>query len=210
MWKFDNNIAENFVEYARKHIPNYDKVIDKTVSICNHMCEKNDAIIDVGCATGEPLRRLEIENFKNLYGVDNSKSMLNHCVTGATLYHSSTLPKSQYKVIIINWTLHFIKEKFTYLENCVINLEKDGCIILSEKTSKDSFLINRYHDFKRNNGVSKNEIVDKQRAVEDTMYINDINWYLSIGKKLGFQIDIIDADFCFTTFLLHCRAVKSL
>ena len=201
MWKFDDNIAPNFVEHAKKHIPNYDKVIYKTASICNHLCNKDDPIIDVGCATGETLRKLELNGFINLYGVDNSKSMLDYCHTKATLYHSNILPERQYKAIIMNWTLHFIKQKSEYLEHCSKNLQEDGFIILSDKTNKDSFLIERYHDFKRDCGVSEEEIIGKQQAVEDMMYIDDINWYFDQGKKLGFNVDIIDADFCFTTFL---------
>ena len=202
MWKFDDNIAPNFVEHARKHIPNYDKVIDKTTSVCNRLCRKDDPIIDVGCATGETLRRLEASNFTNLYGVDNSTSMIKHCDTNSMIYLGNKLPTLiSYKVIILNWTLHFIKEKSEYLEHCSKRLQEDGFIILSDKTSKDSFLIDRYHDFKRDCGVSEDEIIGKQQAVEDMMYIDDVNWYFDQGKKLGFDVDIIDADYCFTDFL---------
>ena len=151
--------------------------------------------------TAHALRKLELNGFINLYGVDNSRSMLDYCHTKATLYHSNILQERQYKAIIMNWTLHFIKQKFEYLEHCSKNLQEDGFIILSDKTNKDSFLIERYHDFKRDCGVSEEEIIGKQQAVEDMMYIDDINWYFDQGKKLGFNVDIIDADFCFTTFL---------
>jgi hypothetical protein len=33
-WKFNKFVAETFVDHARKHIPNYDAIIDLSVDIC--------------------------------------------------------------------------------------------------------------------------------------------------------------------------------
>ena len=44
-WKFDNKLAPNFVDHAKKHIPDYDKVIDMSVELCEDLYDKDSAII---------------------------------------------------------------------------------------------------------------------------------------------------------------------
>ena len=75
-WVFDNAVASTFVDHARQHIPNYDQVIDKSVDLCLRYLPSQANIIDVGCATGETLRRLHAAGFTNLSGVEASYAML--------------------------------------------------------------------------------------------------------------------------------------
>jgi tRNA (cmo5U34)-methyltransferase len=200
-WQFNKKVASTFVPHARQHIPNYDRIIKKTVNICKSLLDYNQPIIDVGCATGETLNMLSSAGFKNLHGVDNSASMLEHCLVDATLTCSEWLPKSNYNAIILNWTLHFIEHKIQYLKDCKKCLTPDGFMIISEKVSKDPFLIKHYHNYKRLHGVSEEEITHKQSSVENVMHICSSDWYKKQGEELGFSVDIIDADFCFITQL---------
>lgn len=202
MWKFDSEIANVFSDHAKKHIPNYDLVIDKSVEICKTK-SKSSHIIDVGCATGETLRRLNYSGFTNLYGVDNSKDMLEKCpISVATYYCENQLPPNDYDVVIMNWTLHFIRDKESYLESIIENLSDTGIFILSEKTSTDDFAKKFYYDYKRRHGVSDQEILDKEQSLKNVMHVNDIEWYLSTLKKVGFKnTHIFDAHWCFTSFV---------
>jgi ubiquinone/menaquinone biosynthesis C-methylase UbiE len=201
-WKFDASIAETFVDHARHHIPNYDIVIDKNVSACQKLLNKDSAIIDVGCATGETLRRLHSAGFNNLTGVESSHAMLNHCDSSiAKILHSDQFPEQTFNGVLCNWTLHFIKDKEMYLADIYRNLSDGGFLILSEKTSLDPTLIEFYHDFKSSMGVSAEEIAAKAASVRDIMYINTPKWYLETLDNLGFKnIQIVDASWCFTTF----------
>jgi hypothetical protein len=52
-WQFDQEVAKTFVDHAQKHIPDYDRVINKSVEVCQKLLLKDAAIIDVGCATGD-------------------------------------------------------------------------------------------------------------------------------------------------------------
>jgi len=204
-WKFDKTLAPVFVDHARKHIPDYDKVINMSVELCKQYSH-DAAIVDIGCATGQTLSELNKENFSNLYGIDNSQDMLDECPNNiATYINSETYPDlPMMDVIICNWTLHFIKEKEKYLKQIKNNLNKDGLFILSEKTSLDPYLISKYHEFKRTNGVSLKEIKEKEQSLTDVMNINSVDWYLSTLNKVGFNhVDVVNAHYCFTTFI--CR-----
>lgn len=201
-WKFDSNIARIFNSHATQHIPNYSQIIDQCVEICNKQ-DKSIKIIDVGCAVGETLKRLHNNGFNNLHGVDSSQSMLDECPQGiATLYCSEHLPNGPYDVILMNWTLHFVKDKLAYLEKIYANLNPNGTLVISEKTSLDPVAINFYHDYKRKQGVSNLEILAKEASVQDIMYIDSVEWYQHRLKEIGFsKIFIINAFWCFTTFV---------
>jgi tRNA (cmo5U34)-methyltransferase len=202
-WKFDNSIASVFVDHARQHIPNYDSVIDKSVSLCNWYLEEDSTIIDVGCATGETLRRLHQAGFTSLTGVESSDAMLQHCDRNiARLIHSDKFPNEIFDAVLCNWTLHFIEDKEKYLIDIHRNLKDDGLLILSEKTSLDSIAISQYHRWKISQGVTLAQVEAKEAAIKDIMYIKDPKWYLDTLTWIGFKnIQIIDASWCFTTFM---------
>lgn len=202
-WQFDTGVAENFVEHARSHIPNYDAVIDKCIEASNQYLSKDSAIIDVGCATGETLRRLHQAGYKNLTGVESSSAMIQHCdPTMARLIHSDTFPHETFDAILCNWTLHFVKNKIQYLASMYQGLNPGGFLILSEKTSLDPDLIKLYHHWKHRQGVSWDDIRHKENAVKDIMYIDQPDWYRQTLNSLGFKnIQVIDASWCFTTWI---------
>jgi tRNA (cmo5U34)-methyltransferase len=204
-WKFDSTVAKSFVDHARQHIPNYDQVINKCVELCQYHLGQHSRIIDVGCATGETLRRLHSAGFTNLTGVDNSRDMLDYCDPDiATILCRDNFPDRRFDAVLCNWTLHFIKDKIRYLADIYSNLTEGGILVLSEKTSLDPVAINRYHNWKRRNGVSDEEILLKEQAVKNIMHIQDVQWYITTLAIVGFKnIQVIDASWCFTTFLCN-------
>jgi trans-aconitate methyltransferase len=201
-WKFDATVAKTFVDHARQHIPNYDQVINKGVDLCQHLLPKDAKIIDVGCATGETLRRLHDAGFTDLHGVDSSQDMIDHAPPVATYVQSDTLPPGQYQAVLCNWTLHFVKNKYGYLESIYKSLAPGGFLLLTDKTSLDPIAIHFYHQFKSQQGVSQQQIEDKARSVESIMFIDQPEWYMKYMRLIGFRrIQIIDASWCFTSFV---------
>jgi len=201
-WRFDEHIAPSFVEHARQHIPNYETVTDKCARYCALNVNKNAKIIDVGCATGHTLKKLHAQGFTNLYGLDNSPHMIEFAPKGiASYFLSDTFLGDGYDMILCNWTLHFIKDKENYLRAMADGLKDGGTMILSEKTSKDTDLIKMYHDNKLKLGVTEEQIKMKQKQLENVMFINSADWYQEKLETLGFKVTVMDADWCFTTFL---------
>jgi tRNA (cmo5U34)-methyltransferase len=202
-WQFDSSVAENFVEHARCHIPNYDAVINKCIEASDQYLNKTSSIIDVGCATGETLRRLYHAGYRNLTGVESSSHMIQHCdPTLAKLIVSDTFPQQMFDAILCNWTLHFVKNKTEYLANMYQGLNPCGFLILSEKTSLETDSIQLYHNWKHTQGVSWDYIKHKEAAIKDIMYVDQPDWYSKMLVKLGFKnVQIIDASWCFTTWI---------
>jgi tRNA (cmo5U34)-methyltransferase len=203
-WQFNREIAANFVNHAEQHIPNYHQVIDQCVDVCDSYKDDLIKIIDVGCATGETIRRLHHHGFKNLHGVDNSQDMLELCPDIATYFCSDTFPDENFDVVLANWTLHFVKDKLSYLQSIYDHLNKNGTLILSDKVSKDPRAIKFYHDLKRKNGVTDQGIEKKAIQVKDVMFLESVEWYLDTLKSLGFSqnnIHITNAHWCFATIV---------
>jgi SAM-dependent methyltransferase len=207
-WKFDQEISNFFEEHARQHIPDYDRVIMLSVSVCKKLFTEHNRIIDVGCATGETVKRLYGVGFHNLVGVDASADMLSK-VKNLPIAHwieSNHFPVDDgpYSAVICNWTLHFIKDKITYLTDIYRATDSNGILILTDKTANLGIELELYHDFKRAQGVSEEEIVNKAYSVRDIMFIDTPEWYLKTLAKVGFKdIAIINATPCFTTFMAY-------
>lgn len=202
-WKFDKEVARTFPSHARSHIPNYEEVIGLSVGLCEDYGE-NAAIVDVGVATGETISQLRAAGFKNLYGIDSSKDMLDACPQGiATLIHSEKFPTDrEFDVVLMNWTLHFIKDKTSYLRDIYQGLKPGGLFVLSEKVSTAPLPRRHYYDFKRSNGLSEEAIAEKEKSLEGVMHINDIPWYFENLTKVGFEETYVaNAYWCFATFI---------
>ena len=202
-WKFDKEVAKVFPAHARAHIPNYDQVLEQCLELCL-VYGYDSTIVDVGVATGETIIKLSNAGFKNLYGVDNSQDMLDACPQGlATLINSDNFPLFiKFDVVLINWTLHFIRDKKNYLKRVYEALNSGGALFITEKVSNADLTNKFYYNFKRANGVSEAEIEEKARSLEGVMFVDSIDWYMNAFKELGFkQVYVVNAFWSFASFL---------
>lgn len=207
-WSFDTGIADSFDQHARQHIPDYDRVIDLCITVCQHLIKDpaEDRILEVGSAVGETVKRLFAKDFHNIVGVESSANMLDKIrnVPIAHWIESDQFPHEHgpYQAVLCNWTLHFIKDKQTYLQKIYDGLNDGGFAIITDKTSNVGTELELYHNFKRTQGVSEEDIVAKAASVQSIMFINEPSWYLDTLKEIGFkQVAIINSAPCFTTFL---------
>jgi tRNA (cmo5U34)-methyltransferase len=205
-WEFNSSVAAQFVEHAQHHIPGYDRVINKCLDLADYLITKDQGVIDIGCATGYTLDKFFCRGYKNLYGVDNSQAMLDQCTTDATFVLSDTFPEIEieFGAILSNWTLHFVEDKRAYVDKIYAHLSRSGFAVISEKVSAYPRDIKFYHDWKAAQGLTREEIDAKARSLENIMKPKNIEWWISCFQQTGFtNISIIDADWCFCSFLLQ-------
>ena len=110
------------------------------------------------------------------------------------------LPDIKYKLILMNWTLHFIQDKYSYLKD-IYNKLDNGHLILTDKTSQSETVKELYYDFKRSKGVSDEYIYQKEKNLAGIMHSVPVDWYLKSLREIGFTVDIIHSDLGFITFL---------
>jgi hypothetical protein len=201
-WIFDKSVAERFQHEADTNIPSYHTVIDKCLQFANKHLQKTDKIIDVGSALGYTMGKFIDAGFINVTGVDNSPAMNEG--NKYSVICSDKLPEDIYNLVLMNWTLHFIKDKTTYLID-IYNKLDNGYLILTDKTSQSEIIKELYYDFKRSKGVSNNYIKEKEKSLQGVMHTLPVDWYLKSLRDIGFKVEIIHSDLGFTTFL--CRKV---
>ena len=203
-WRFDDNIAQKFQDIAQREIPDYFRVIELCLRIVAKSQHQQPKIIDVGSALGETLKQLHRMGYHNLYGVEASSDMLQQSFNQATLIHSRQFPAQHapFDYVIMNWTLHFIEERFAYLKAIKRSLARGGRLILTDKVSTSEFTHELYYDFKRANGVSETEIEQKRAQIKGVLVTYPMTWYLETLHTLGFEnIEIINANTAFITFI---------
>lgn len=200
-WVFDNSVAERFQHEAETNIPSYHKVIDKCLSFANKYLQKSDRVIDVGSALGYTMSKFINAGFTNVMGVDNSPAMIDNSMHKQLVLCNDRLPKYIYKLVMMNWTLHFITDKTSYLTDIYNSLEDTGYLILSDKCLQSDIVKDMYYDFKRSHGVSEEYIRQKEQNLIGVMKSVHIQWYLTSLSNIGFKVEVIHADLGFVTFL---------
>lgn len=203
-WAFDSATADEFDTIARKNIPNYETVIQKCVHVAESAFpDKKAVIIDVGSATGYTLDRFEEAGFEFVYGVENSEAMIRHCKNQTRVILSDSFPSHlDFDMVLANWTLHFIRERDEYLADIFAHMREGGILILTDKMQASPFVHDRYHDFKRAQGLTEEQIQKKQAAIEGVLVPYSLEWYLDTLKGIGFrEATIIDGSWGFVSLL---------
>jgi trans-aconitate methyltransferase len=195
------DIVDVYDEHVNAHIPNYQKVIDKSVKLCKlYKCDAS--VLDFGSANGNTLRRLHNEGFTNLHGVETVQEMIDVSdKTIASYYH--TLPNIRFDFILANWVLHFIEDKKSILEKFYNQLSKEGTLVISDKVSSNDIVKKFYYDFKTLNGVSNSDIKLKEDSLKEVMHLYSLGQYIEALNTVGFTtIEVIDGDWGFVTLMV--------
>jgi 2-polyprenyl-3-methyl-5-hydroxy-6-metoxy-1,4-benzoquinol methylase len=200
-WVFDDSVAKRFQHEAETNIPSYHLVIDKCLLFANKYLQKTDKVIDVGSALGYTISKFINAGFTNVMGVDNSTAMIDKSMHKQLVLCDDKLPKYKYKLVMMNWTLHFVTDKTSYLIDIYNSLEDTGYLILSDKCLQSDIVKDMYYDFKRSHGVSEEYIRQKEHNLIGVMKSVHIQWYLEALSNIGFKVEVIHADLGFVTFL---------
>lgn len=203
-WTFDADVAEVFSQIARQNIPNYQAVLHKCLDVARLVCQPNDKIIDVGCATGATLQLMRSNGFSNLYGVDSSPAMVEAASkTQAKIVLSESFPGElgPFRLVTANWTLHFIKHRMAYLDEVFEALEPGGALVLTDKMRSGAEMRSLYHGFKRERGMTEEQILAKEKALEGVLTPLPLTDYLAHLSARFRTVDVLDASYGFVTLL---------
>jgi hypothetical protein len=201
-WVFDETVAKRFQQEAEAHIPSYHTVIDLCVDFANKNLKKDANIIDVGSALGYTMKRFIDEGYTNVIGVDNSRAMIDNSIFPELVVESNSFPKNNYDLVLVNWTMHFIQDKYSYLYDIYNSLSSNNYLILTDKLQQSDIVKRDYYDFKRKNGVSEEYIQQKEKDLVGIMQSVSLGWYTNKLSMIGFKsVEVIHANLGFVTFL---------
>lgn len=220
-FQFDESVASVFDDMISRSVPFYRENMDLIVKVISKFIEDGDRILDLGTSTASLLLKIEKELRGidlELYGVDNSKSMIEQAKRKLKAFDSKIylqygdileIELKPSKVVILNYTLQFIRpiEREGLLKRVYNSLVDGGILILTEKiiSEDNSFnkkLIDIYYDYKRERGYSDYEIAQKREALENVLvpYREDEN--IRLLKGVGFiRVETIFKWANFVTFI---------
>jgi len=204
-FEFDEEVAVVFDDMLSRSVPFYDEAMKLTSHFASLNINEGERVYDLGCSTASLLLEIERKSDKNiqLIGIDNSKAMLEqaskklHAFNSKIILEYGDILNFDYQesaVICSNYTMQFIRPlaRADFVKKIYDALKPGGLFIFSEKIiSQDSALnkqmIDTYYDYKKVQGYSEYEIVQKREALENVLipYTEDEN--IQMLKEAGFE-----------------------
>ncbi len=186
-FEFDDEVAAVFDDMLERSVPFYTEAMRLTQEIALNRLDEGSLLYDLGCSTATLL--LNIERMlccdATLIGIDNSKAMLEHAAKKLAIYDSNIMLEEgdvlhyRYQkadVIISNYTLQFIRplQREKLVRTLADALHNEGRFIFSEKVVSEESRLNKelidiYYDFKKEQGYSTYEIMQKREALENVL-----------------------------------------
>jgi tRNA (cmo5U34)-methyltransferase len=204
-FEFDEEVAAVFDDMLQRSVPFYKESQKITEFFALKQLENGGIAYDLGCSTATLLinisRKLKCKAV--LIGLDNSEAMLEQARKKCEAFNANIelvnadILEYEYKeaeLFISNYTLQFIRPliREELVKKISASLKKEGVFIFSEKVishhpklNKD--LIECYYDFKKEQGYSEYEIMQKREALENVLvpYSEDEN--IKMAKNCGFS-----------------------
>lgn len=204
-FEFDEEVAAVFDDMLKRSVPFYRESQKITQFFALRQLEKGGVLYDLGCSTASLLISIS-KNMKSnasLIGLDNSEAMLEQARkkceafgAGVELINANIL-EFDYReadVFVSNYTLQFVRPlvREELVKKISNSLKKEGLFIFSEKVishqpklNKD--LIECYYDFKKEQGYSEYEIMQKREALENVLVPYSEEENIKMAKNCGFS-----------------------
>ena len=207
-FKFDHKVAAVFPDMIKRSVPGYKEIIQVIQQLAEKYITQNSNAYDLGCSLGAASLALSYGTKSTgvkIIGIDNSEAMINRCTSNIQSFKLRTpielmqADLQQVKIenasmVVLNYTLQFIPQSMreTVLKNIYQGMNKNGVLILSEKTVFEDPQINRlmidlHHQFKRDNGYSELEISQKRNALETVLVPESKSVHINRLQEVGFS-----------------------
>jgi tRNA (cmo5U34)-methyltransferase len=219
-FEFDESVASVFDDMLSRSVPYYQDVVKLISSLAVKNLNENDIVYDLGCSTATTLLEIARKSDKNLklIGIDNSEAMLKRAKNKANAYSVDIeflqddildIDIQLSKIILSNYTLQFIRpiKREELIQKIYDSLEENGMFIFSEKViSEDKHLnkqlIEEYYEYKKTQGYSEFEIMQKREALENVLVPYSDLENRELLKRCGFKhVEIIFRWANFSTFV---------
>ena len=219
-FEFDEEVAAVFDDMLERSVPFYKESQNITEFFALKYLGENGTLYDLGCSTATLLLSLH-RNLKvnaALIGLDNSEAMLSQAKRKCEAFGAKvevcnadilTYEYKQADVFISNYTLQFIRPlvREELVKKIAASLRKGGVFIFSEKVISHHSKLNKeliecYYDFKKAQGYSEYEIMQKREALENVLVPYSEEENIQMAKNAGFShCEVVFRWANFATFL---------
>lgn len=204
-FEFDEEVAAVFDDMLERSVPFYKDSQKITKFFVLKNLPKDGIVYDLGCSTASLLLSIhrDLQHPAQLIGLDNSQAMLSRAQRKIEAFGADVsvelgdileYPYQEADVFVSNYTLQFIRPlvREKLIKKIGESLKKEGIFIFSEKVISHHSKLNKdliecYYDFKKEQGYSEYEIMQKREALENVLvpYSEDEN--IKMALENGFS-----------------------
>ena len=204
-FEFDAEVAAVFDDMLQRSVPFYKESQKITQFFALKQLENGGVLYDLGCSTASLLLNIQrgLKVQAQLIGLDNSQAMLEQAKRKCEAYgvnlevHNADILQYDYKeanVFISNYTLQFIRPLVREeLVKKIANATKEGGVfifsekVISHHSKLNKDLIECYYDFKKEQGYSEYEIMQKREALENVLVPYSEEENIKMALNNGFR-----------------------
>ena len=203
-FEFDEEVAAVFDDMLARSVPFYDESQKITEFFVHKNLREDSIVYDLGCSTASLLinisRKLKVD--ATLVGLDNSDAMLERAKKKCEAFsadvelENADILSYEYKpadIFISNYTLQFIRPlvREELVKKIADSTNKEGIFIFSEKVISHHSKLNKdliecYYDFKKEQGYSEYEIMQKREALENVLVPYSEEENIKMALNCGF------------------------
>lgn len=205
-FEFDEEVAAVFDDMLARSVPFYKESQKITEFFALKNLKEDGILYDLGCSTATLLLNIhrKLQTKATLVGLDNSEAMLERAKSKCHVFGADDIVleyadilEYDYKsadVFVSNYTLQFIRPlvREELVKKIASSLNKEGVFIFSEKVISHHAKLNKdliecYYDFKKEQGYSEYEIMQKREALENVLVPYSEEENIKMAKNCGFS-----------------------
>jgi tRNA (cmo5U34)-methyltransferase len=219
-WSFSGKIVNEFDEHILKSVPMYKGGHDLVCRLSDFFLSNNSVCYEIGCSTGSLIKNLAEHNINKkvkIVGIEIEQDMTDFAKRKLSDYANIeilcdnilNLELEKADMIISYYTIQFIKPRDRQLifDKIYNSLNWGGAFVLFEKVRGadarfQDILTALYTDFKLEQGLTKDEILDKTRSLKGVLEPFSTQGNLDLIDRAGFKdVMSIMKYVCFEGFL---------
>lgn len=221
-WTFDRSVVDVFDDMLPRSIPDYGQMrsIVGEILIDFLRDRKHPSVLDVGASLGGALRDVA-PRIPGIYvlGIDNSPDMVAAAELGVPSGCSVVLrdvvddglPDGHFDVVVWCLTLQFLPVEHRarlMAETCKRLRERGGIAVVVEKVQGEhaddhDMLTRLYHNRKRGNGYSEDDVEVKARSLRYVMATLSEAQNVALFERAGFTVQPVWRSLCFAAWVLR-------
>lgn len=200
---FDETVAAVFDDMVARSVPFYKENMQLQLDLLRKYLKPGMRIVDLGSSTGTFLIALAAYSpGLRMVGIDNAGPMVALARKKAQAMDADitfvcddllTCDLGRADVMAANYTLQFIRppQRRKAVEKIAASLNPGGLLVCSEKVVFENGWLNKqvidiYYDYKRAQGYSQTQIMQKREALENVLVPYTIEENVALFKEAGF------------------------
>lgn len=204
-FEYDEEVAAVFDDMLERSVPFYKESQKITKFFVLKNLKENGILYDLGCSTASLLLNIQrdLQVQAGLIGLDNSEAMLSRARRKIEAFGANVqvelgdilkYPYKEADVFVSNYTLQFIRPlvREKLIKKIADSLKPEGVFIFSEKVISHHSKLNKdliecYYDFKKEQGYSEYEIMQKREALENVLVPYSEEENIKMALENGFS-----------------------